>query len=89
MSTKRVVDRMKKALPELGEPFLKSQVELVFVAIEQELVENGRVRIPGFGTFRRVFVDTRTTRNPRTRATSTKLAHHKIKFREEKPRTPK
>ena len=87
MSNKRIVARMKKKLPDLGEPFLKGIVETVFTAIGEELVENGAVSVDGFGRFRRVFVDTKTTRNPRTGMASTKVAHHKIKFRE--PQTKK
>lgn len=89
MSRKAIAARIREKLPEFGEPFLKSMVDQVFDAIAEELAAKDRCTIERFGTFRRQFCDTRTTRNPRTDELTTKQARHVIKFREAKSRTRK
>lgn len=85
---------MKKAvIEELREKNGMSRAEAdrtigdVFGAIQSVLSRDQNVTIPGFGTFKREFQDTREARNPRTGEPVTVQGHHKIKFREPRQRT--
>lgn len=62
-------------------------VDEVFGAVSGVLSQGNNVSIPGFGTFRREFRDTRTGRNPRTGEPVTVTGRSVIKFREPRRRT--
>lgn len=76
-----LVARMRDTFPGLTTVDAVKAVDQVFTAVRGLLEDDEKVRIPGFGTFTRKFVDTRQVRNPRTGETSTQLAHHVTKFR--------
>lgn len=61
-------------------------IDEVFTAIEGVLARGENVSIPGFGTFRRDFRDTRNARNPRTGESVTVQGRHVIKFKEPRQR---
>jgi DNA-binding protein HU-beta len=62
-------------------------IAVTFLGLRQALEAGSPSRgitIPGFGTFRRKFVDTRQSRNPKTGESVTVAAHYKISFKEPK-----
>jgi DNA-binding protein HU-beta len=61
-------------------------IQDVFGAVSSVLERGDTVSIPGFGTFKRDFRDTREARNPRTGETVTVQGRHVIKFREPRQR---
>lgn len=86
MSRKAIAQRIRRALPDFGEAWLKSMVDQVFDAIEAELADKGSIRIERFGTFSRTFREGRRVRHPGTGEMTTTVAQHVIRFREAKPR---
>lgn len=61
-------------------------VEDVFGAIGTVLMQDGKVSVPGFGTFTRKFRDGREARNPRTGESVNVSGRHVIKFKEPRDR---
>lgn len=63
-------------------------IDWVFTSLRGGLEDlgEGMIRVPGFGTFRRQFQDTRTVRNPATGEKTILAGRHVVKFREAKRR---
>lgn len=55
--------------------------DLLVSLMEQHLVENEEIRIPGFGTFYRIFVPPRKIRHPQTKQIIIVEGRHEIRFR--------
>ena len=85
MTKASLIARLRKERGWLGTQAGET-IDVVFEALRAELEAGNTVRIPGFGTFRRKFRDTREVRNPRTGELTVKQAHHVITFKEGKPR---
>lgn len=61
-------------------------IDAVFEAVDGVLSQGSNVSIPGFGTFRREFRDTRQSRNPKTGEPVTVQGRQVTKFREPRKR---
>lgn len=86
MSRRILIDHILKSNPPFTAADAAAAVDCVFAALRRGLEEGERpVTIPGFGTFRRKFRETRQVRNPKTGERSTKIGHHVITFKEAKP----
>lgn len=83
---KILIDRMRLDNPGLTTAEATKDVERVFTALRDVLEVDERVRIPGFGTFKRKFRDAARRRNPRTGEAIITAPHHVITFKQAKPK---
>jgi nucleoid DNA-binding protein len=84
--SKHLVERMRLRIDGMTVSEAEAEINHVFSALRGAMIDGETVRVRGFGTFRRKLVGQRKARNPMSGEPVIVREHHKIVFKEPKPR---